>query len=96
MLVTRPTQKIECCVGVEPADGIEYRYELRSSTGIARRESGWLRAGDPDPGISPAKGETYDQFAIETRRPQHPEEMRRTVRPLNDAAYDIAKDEFVQ
>jgi hypothetical protein len=73
--------------------GIEYRYELQSSTMAASRTHEWSRPGDADAGIPPSSGEAYDTMVIETRNAGHPEQIVRTVRRLNAGAFDIAKDE---
>jgi 4-amino-4-deoxy-L-arabinose transferase-like glycosyltransferase len=93
MRVSRPSQEVICCVGLDASDGVEYRYELQSSTTRARRAHEWSRPGDPDPGISASANETYDTMTIETRIRQHPAEITRTVRRLNAGPYEIAKDE---
>ncbi len=93
VLVSRPSQNLTCCVGIEPSDGIEYRYELRSVATNARMAHEWSRPGDDDPGISSPANDTFDSLVVETRSRQHPEEVMRTIRRLNAGAYDIGKDD---
>jgi hypothetical protein len=91
MRVSRPSQNVTCCVGLEPSDGIDYRYEISSSTNGAHLTHEWSSTGDPDPGVASPTKETYDTLVIETRIRQHPGEAMRTVWRLNAGPYDIEK-----
>jgi len=91
--VSRPSQDVYCCVGIQPADSIEYRYELRSSAGSSHRSRDWTRAGDPDPGVPANNGESFDALIVETRHRARPLEIQRTERRIAAYAYDLSKDE---
>ncbi|MEO8368649.1 MAG: hypothetical protein ABI806_05590 [Candidatus Solibacter sp.] len=93
MRVARGSQNVSCCVGVDPADAIDYRYELRHSTGPSHASHDWSRVGDPDPGVSPNATDTYDTLIVETRHRARPLEIHRTERRIAAHAYDLSKDQ---
>ncbi|MEO8593448.1 MAG: hypothetical protein ABI759_09000 [Candidatus Solibacter sp.] len=89
--VSRGSQQSACCLGVTASDGIEYRYELRSTSGAsASRE--WRLVGDADPGIPPDGRSMYDSLVVETRLRQRPGEIARTERRASPLPYDLSKD----
>jgi hypothetical protein len=86
-------QTVACCVGLEPPDGVEIRYELQSATGHSQVVHDWFLPGQPDNGLLLAAGAKYDTLTVETRRIGHPDEVARTVHYLGASVYTVGAND---
>jgi hypothetical protein len=76
-------QSLACCVGIDPAERIEFRYELLSRVTGKRVGHAWSQPRHPSFSLRPIASDKYDTLIIEIRSIQDPDEVVRTVHELD-------------